>query len=245
MEILTIRPYQLLCLICSFEKSDSGPVDEKLKEIFEKIQEFPERPVMLNCNAGDVFAYQDPGTEEDTKEGIEFNRRRDLEILHKIDLMPGAILPARIILFRIFNTIKSVSNICGYGNITSKKWSGCEKAKKGYYEKVLQNILIGNSSCDRDFYNILKEGKYSIINERKEEELNKEKKKSLKEMYKVGEISIRPHILLCAVEQYADGLRLPYGNDNLPEMLEHIIKIPTTKIKMFQGADWMMCAPCP
>lgn len=64
-------------------------------------------------------------------------------------------------------------------------------------------------------------------------------------MYRADGISVRLHILLCAVEQYADGLRPPFKNDNLPEMLQHIIKNPTVKIKMAQAADWMICAPCP
>ena len=245
VEILKIRPYQLLCLICSFGEDDCGPTDEKLKGILKKIREFPSRPIMLHCNAGDVFSYQDPGVEDDTIKGSEFDRLRDLEILHKLDLMPGAILPARLILFRIFEKIKTISGICGYEEITSNKWIGCEKAKKGYYKKAIQNVLPGNPDCYRDFYKLLKKGKCSIILERKEEELDEEKKKSLEEMFKAEEISVRPHILLCAVEQYAEGLKPPFENDNLPEMMQYIIKNPNIKIKLVQGADWMICAPCP
>ena len=245
MEMLKIRPYQLLCMICSFGERDFMTADEGLREILGNIREFPSRPIMLNCNAGDVFVYQDPGIKDDTIEGSEFNRRRDLEILHKLDLMPGTILPARIILFRIFDKIKTVSNICGYEETNSNEWRGCEKAKKGCYEKAIQNVLAGNPNCSRDFYRLLKEGKSSIIIERKEEELDKEKKESLEQVSKSEEISVRPHILLCAVEQYAQGLRPPYENDNLPEMLQHIIRHPDLKIKLAQAADWMMCAPCP
>ena len=64
-------------------------------------------------------------------------------------------------------------------------------------------------------------------------------------MFKAEEISVRPHILLCAVEQYAEGLNPPFENDNLPEMIQHIIKNPGQKIKLVKGADWMICAPCP
>ena len=200
---------------------------------------------MLNCNAGDIFSYQDPGIEDDTIKGSEFNRSRDLEILHKLDLMPGAILPARLILFRIFDRIKNVTEICGYKEINSDKWIGCEKAKNGYYKKAIQNVLIGNRDCYRDFYKDIKKGKRSIIIEKKEEELDIEKKKSLEAMFQAKEISVRPHILLCAVEQYAEGIKPPFENDNLPEMLQHIIKNPNLNIKLVQGADWMMCAPCP
>jgi hypothetical protein len=126
MDILKIRPYQLLCLICSFGENSCGPQDEKLKQILEKIREFPSRPLMLHCNAGDMFSYQDPGAEDDTIKGSDFDRLRDLEILHKLDLMPGAILPARLLLFRIFEKIRTSGGICGYEDVTSGKWIGCE-----------------------------------------------------------------------------------------------------------------------
>jgi len=249
MEILKVRPYQLLCLICSFgENGCGGPTDQKLKGLLEKIREFPLRPIMLHCNAGDVFSYQDPGVEEDTGEGSEFNRARDLEILHKLDLMPGAILPARLILFRIFDKILTVSGICGHTGKTSREWVGCKKAQKGYYEKAIRNILVGNPDWNTGatgFYKLLKEKKCSIIIERKEAEYAEEKKKSVAEMLRAEEISVRPHILLCAVEQYAEGVRPPFEYDNLPEMIQHIIKNPELRIKLVPGADWMMCAPCP
>ncbi len=245
MDILKVRPYQLLCLICSFGEDSCGPQDEKLKQIFEKIREIPTRPIMVVCNAGDMFSYQDPGVTDDTIKGSDFDRLRDLEILHKLDLMPGAILPARLLLFRVFEQIRSSEGICGYEDSASGEWTGCKKAQSGCYEKALQNVIAGNPDCYRDFYKLLSQGKRSIIIERKEEELDEEKKKSIEEMFKAEEISVRPHILLCAVEQYAEGLNPPFENDNLPEMMQHIIKNPEQKIKLVKGADWMICAPCP
>jgi hypothetical protein len=245
VDILKIRPYQLMCLICSFGENSSGPQDERSKQILEKIREFPSRPIMLVCNAGDMFSYQDPGDKDDTVKGSDFDRLRDLEILHKLDLMPGAILPARLLLFRIFEQIRTSEEICGYEDATSGKWVGCKKAENKSYEKALQEVVAGNPDCYRDFYKLLGQGKRSIIIERKEEELDREKVKSLDKMFKAKEISVRPHILLCAVEQFAEGLNPPFENDNLPEMIQHIIKNPEQKIKLVQGADWMICAPCP
>jgi hypothetical protein len=245
VEILKVRPYQLMCLICAFGNNSFGAGDEKIEQILEKIREFPSRPVMLVCNAGDMFSYQDPGDKEDTIKGSDFDRLRDLEILHKLDLMPGAILPARLLLFRIFEQIRTSEGICGYEDGTSGKWVGCKKAQNKSYEKALQEVVAGNPDCYRDFYKLLSQGKRSIIIERKEEVLDEEKKKSLQEMFDAEEISVRPHILLCAVEQFAEGLNPPFENDNLPEMIQHIIKNPEQKIKLVQGADWMICAPCP
>jgi len=73
-----------------------------------------------------------------------------------------------------------------------------------------------------------------------------EKERSLKALYAAEEVTIRPHILLCAVCQYGAGTRPPYKEDNLPELLELVLtRKPDLRIKMARGADWMMCAPCP
>jgi len=245
VDLIKIRPYQLLCLVCSFGENEYGPSDKKIKKLLGKIRKFPLTPIMLQCNAGDIFYYQDPGFKDDTIKGSEYDRMRDLEILHKLDLMPGAILPVKLLFFRIFEQIKTVSGICGYKENGLDKWIGCKKAKKGYYEKAIQDFLPGNPDCFRDFYKHLKNGKKSIIPEKPEAELDEEKKRSLKEMYNADEIRVRPHILICAVEQYAEGLRPPFENDNLPEMLQYIIKNPDKRIKLVHGADWMICAPCP
>lgn len=244
MEIMKVRPYQLMCLVCAFGENGRGPEDGKLKLLLDKIRESPSRPLMLVCNAGEVFSYQDPGFAEDTFLGSEFDRLRDMEILHRLDLMPGAILPAKVILFRIFDQIKSVEGVCGYRETTSDAWSGCPKAGKGYYENAIQNVLVGNPHWDRDYYKVLPQRTCSIITERTEAELAEEKKNSLGVMYQAQEIRVRPHILLCAVEQYADGIRPPFESDNLPEMIQHIIKNPHLSITLAEGPDWMMCAPC-
>ena len=73
-----------------------------------------------------------------------------------------------------------------------------------------------------------------------------EKEQSLKAMYSATEITIRPHILMCAVCQYGGGTRPPFEADNLPEFLEMILtEKPDISVKMAKQADWMMCAPCP
>ncbi|MBS7611378.1 hypothetical protein KEJ27_04120 [Candidatus Bathyarchaeota archaeon] len=227
-EILTLRPYKLLCLVCQIGEEGFTAREEKIKEILQTIRERPDIPIMLRCNAGDVFSYQDPGVDDDTPEGAEFNVKRDLEILQRMDLPPGCILPARIILHRVFERIPSVSEICTYDAVTSQEWKGCAKAKMGCYEKGRQK------------------GIDAIIPPRSREEMRREKERSLEALYSAKEVTIRPHILMCAVCQYGGGVRPPYEPDNLPELLEMVLtKKPDIPIKLVRGADWMICAPCP
>jgi hypothetical protein len=224
---LEVRPYQLLCLTCSVGEGNEEPKDAKLKIIFKEIRKNPDIPVTLRCNMGGVFSYQDCGSKDDSPEGFEFNLKRDLDILRKIDMSPGITMPARIILYRIWDRIKSVSGICGYDEITSDAWKGCEKAKSGFYEKGHEK------------------GVEILITPRNKEEMKLEKEKSLEVMYKSKVIKVRPHLLLCAVCQYGGGIRPPFKEDNLPEMLQFLIKNPDIKIKLVPKSDWMICAPCP
>jgi hypothetical protein len=225
---LKLRPYQLLCLVCSIEGDDSGKRGERLKLVRDTIRENPDVPMTLVCNAGDVYCYQDPGTEEDTPEGRDYNRKRDLDVLTILDLEPGCTLPARALLLTLLRRIPTVAGICAYGAVTSDGWKGCPKAASGNYEK-------GH-----------KKGITALIPPRPETEMQEEKKKSIETLTRAKEVTIRPHILLCAVCQYGGGLRPPYAADNLPELLDLILtKKPDLPIKMARSADWMMCAPCP
>ena len=63
------------------------------------IRRNPDFPITLVCNAGDVFAYQDPGPADDRDGSAEFNRMRDLEILQRLDLPRAS--PCRHALFCI------------------------------------------------------------------------------------------------------------------------------------------------
>lgn len=227
-QFLTLRPYQVLCVICSMGEGDNSSQKEIYRKIVDAVRENPDMPITLRCNAGDVYVYQDTGMADDTPEGADFNRKRDLDILQKLDLAPGSTIPARTLFMSVLKTINTVSGICGYDTVTSDAWRGCPKAKSGNYER----------GCEK--------GIAELISPRSEEEMAMEKERSLQALYSADEVTIRPHILLCAVCQYGGGTRPPLKADNLPELIEMILTSkPDIPIKMTPQADWMMCAPCP
>ena len=224
-----MRPYQVLCAVCSLGEEGGGPESEKSRAILDAVRRCPDMPITLRCNVGDVFVYQDPGTEDDTPEGAEYNRRRDLEILLRLNFMPGATVPARVLFNRVLDRIAAVSDLCGYEAVTADPWQGCPKAKAGRYERAREK------------------GIDAIIAPRDEDEMARDKEESLAAMYRARTtgIRVRPHILVCAVCQYGGGTRPPFKPDNLPELIQLILKEPDTLITMAEAADWMMCAPCP
>lgn len=224
---MTLRPYQLLCAVCSVGGGQACVQNEKTEHILALVRNNPDMPITLRCNAGAAFVYQDPGTADDTPQSAEFNIKRDIEILYKLNLFPGCTLPARIIFNRLLDTIEEVSGICGFSSATSDSWKGCPKAASGNYEK-------GRAK-----------GIEAIVPARDKDEMTKAKAESLEAMYAAEAISVRPHILLCSLCQYGDGTRPPFDPDNLPELIQLILKKPDTQITLAPYADWMMCAPCP
>jgi hypothetical protein len=244
---VSLRPHQLLCAICSIGEGGAAEEDGRIKAIREN----PDIPVTLVCNAGDIFAFQDPGPADDMPGGPGFNRKLDLEILQRLDLNPGATLTARIIQHRIWDRIESLSGICDLGEETSHAWKSCPKSGAGFYEKGREiSLKYAVPSCgsqvnfsETDLPNA-KASRVLIIPRTREERME-EKRKALEAMNRAEAIPMRPHLLLCAVCQYGGGARPPYDTDNLPEMIQFILKNHDAKIKMADGADWMMCAPCP
>jgi len=242
---IALRPYRLLCAMCSIGEGTAITGDTD----FKAIRENPDVPVTLVCNAGDVFAFQDLGKDVDSHASEEFTRKRDLEILQRIDLPPGVTLPARIILHRIWDRIDSLSGICDPGDTTSARCKGCPKSSSGFYEKGREASLrysVPDCGSQLDFSEADLPGAANVlIVPRTREERAEAKRKSLEAMYKAEAIAVRPHILLCAVCQYGGGTRPPFENDNLPEMLQYVIENPEARIRFAEAADWMMCAPCP
>jgi len=236
---LTLRPYQLLCTVCSLGEEGKAPAKqyEKAKQIREAVRKNPNRPVTLACHAGALYAYQDSGTQEDTPESDEFNRKRDLDVLQVLGFAPGCTLPARALFSTLLKGVSTVSGICGYSTVTGDAWKGCPLATSGNYERGYEKAI------KEAWYSPLSE---ALVTLRTEEEMAREKKKSLEALRSARVVTTRPHILVCAVCQYGDGLRPPYKEDNLPELLDLILnRNPDIPIRMAPGADWMMCAPCP
>lgn len=191
------------------------------------IRKDPGRPLMLVCNAEKVWTYQDPGRGLDTPESPEFHQKRDLEILYRLNLFPGAILPARILFHRLWDQIENLEGLCVFSSETAPAWTGWPRTRVAAYRRGWQR------------------GVAVLLRPRPVGELRREKHLSVAVVERSGVVAVRPHILLCSVCQYGAGVRPPYPEDNLPELIQRMLRDPTLQLRQVPHADWMMCAPFP
>jgi hypothetical protein len=227
--VRSVRPYQLACLFCRAGAAGKlHPSQERVAGLAEAIRQEPDQPLMLRCNLGDVCAYQNCGTTEDSAEGADFNRKRDADLLQWLDLTPGSVLPARLLLKRLLFRLSSVSGVCGYERVTGPAWQGCSKAFSGDYERGRERGIT------------------AIIPARSPAEMAAEKESSIRALGQGRPIPLRPHLLTCAVCQYGGGTRPPYPEDNLPELLQAALAPDCSlDVELVPGATWAVCASCP
>lgn len=225
---LVIRPFHLLCLWCSQAGRIPEPYEAVVTQAADAIRQRPDLPLTLRCLADDVYAYQD--LPPDAAGSVEFQRKRDLDVLQRLDLPPGATLPARTLLHRARKAITASAGLCGHEPPVPPAWHGCPLAFSGQLERGLATDLT------------------ALIPARPADELAREKAASVAAMQASPELTIRPHVMMCAVCNYGNnqGIPRPLAADNIVEFIEIIRQRPdTTRIRMASGADWMVCAPCP
>lgn len=224
----TIRPYQLMCLVCR-QASGFGnePRDRKLKKILAAIRKNPDQPITLRCRVEGTYDFQNPGNEDDTPEGELFNLKRDLDIIQRLGLTPGATHPARDLLRRLFKNITMAKGFCGYETATSAAWRGCSLATSGQYEKA---IAVGLTA---------------IIPPRDPKKKERAKKESVEAMYRAGILEIRPHHLMCMTCFHKGRKALaPIAEDNLFEAIDIIRKNPEIPVRLVKANVCMLCPPC-
>ena len=224
---LEVRPYQLMCIVCRIGEGKADDLeDARLNEILGRVREHPGTPITLRCNADSAYRYQSPGRDEDTPEGALFNDKRDLDIVQKLGLVPGATRPALEIFHMLFEHIPAAEGICGYGTVTGEAWRGCPRASNGHYE-------AGHLK-----------GLNAVIPPRPQEEKVRVKEASAQAIYDAEGLSIRPHHLMCMACFHAGkSERSPIVEDNLFEAIDAIWRNPDIPVTLTSGCC-MICPPC-
>lgn len=238
---LTLRPVHLLCLFCRQAGDIPAPQQELTNQAADAIRQRPDLPLTLRCLAQDVYAYQDVDVDdwesacegcdsEETQPSVEFQRKRDLDILQRLDLTPGTTLPARTLLHRVRKAFTTTIGLCAHEHCSDVAWQGCPQACSGQFEQAI--------AADPA----------ALVPPRCPEECARDKAASVAVMREAKQLRIRPHVMMCAVCNYGQnaGEARPLAADNIVEFIEIIRERPDdVDVVMAPGADWMICAPCP
>ena len=147
-----IRPHHLMCIACWYaagEGANSPRPEDTLVEIHARMLQDPEVLVTLvegTCDACDCCDGFDPATTRCVHGGgLIRDYKKDLDMLQRLGLMPGATLPARECVALMFEHIHSTTEICGYGDgvARSEEWSVCggPEGNRGYEKSREMGML--------------------------------------------------------------------------------------------------------
>jgi hypothetical protein len=150
--VLHVRPHHFMCMACWYAGGE-GPVTQRaedtLWELWQRIRREPDVPVVLvegcceACYCCD--GYHPPSTRCVHGGGLIRDYKKDLDVLQKLGLQPGATMPAREFLDLLFSRIKTTTEVCGYGEGTARsdEWLVCGGGEgSGGYEKTRETGLL-------------------------------------------------------------------------------------------------------
>lgn len=125
---LYIRPLHVLCLLCRPTR-DALLIEDNLIEMMRKMDAEPDIPVTLTegcCQACDPCNEYHAGEHLCYHTHIK-NSLRDLLVLERLGLPPGATLKAKDLYKRVYERIGSLKEICGWrdGSDTGPLWAPC------------------------------------------------------------------------------------------------------------------------
>ncbi|MGQ9554230.1 MAG: hypothetical protein ACUVWR_08975 [Anaerolineae bacterium] len=224
--VLDLRPYQLMQIVAAIGAGKEDCGSERLNQVVKAIREKAYTPVRLRANVSSIYAFQNPGHDEDTPGGPLVNSKRDLDILQRLGLTPGAVMPAIDLFDLLMMAIPKADAITGYGQRGSEDWpASAEDAAN--YEKGVAKGLAG------------------IFRLRSEEEMARVKQESAEAIYQAEGLRLRPHHVMCMTCFYGANMdnMAPIKEDNLYEAIIAIQRNPDIPITLIQG-PCMICPPC-
>lgn len=141
---LCLRPHHLMCITCFYGGGATGPIQvDNLWEPLARIKQDPQ--VKITLVEGDCMVCPPcPGYDHRSGACIRVcglkDRRKDLDTLQLLDLLPGDTLPARDLFARYIERIPHVRAVCDFGEGQIPEWLSCGGSFSGNYEKGLARI---------------------------------------------------------------------------------------------------------
>jgi hypothetical protein len=224
--LLTIRPYQLLSTVCVLGGVKCPLMEAgKAAEVLDKVRTDPTTTIRLESNVDEIPHFTSLGPTDhaspDTQDVL--NRKRDLDVLQRLGLVPGDTRRARYLYELLFSCIGTTDNICSYN---TAGWQGCSLAHSGAYEKVQV------------------QGWKAVVYNRSDQECEEYRQRNVELIKNNNGLFVRPHHLMCLSCWYGDGKELSARpNDSIFEIWQRIRNEPDISITLVEGTC-MACDCC-
>jgi len=220
---ITVRPHHLLCTVCIRGGNNCPLLDQQTaRSILERVKQDPTVTIRLESDADEIPHYKtltDDACANLDREAF-FNRKRDLDVLQRLGLLPGGTLRARYLYTLLFERIETPNGICRY---ETTGWEGCRLATSGAYESIR------------------KRGWQEIVYVRTPEEKASWRRRNVKDIQCGPRLYVRPHHLMCLCCSYDGGRGMkPRPEDTLYEMTLRIRSQPDVPITLVDGT----CQAC-
>ena len=224
--VIVMQARQLLGTICVLGGADCPLIEkEKVKDILSKMKASPTVTIRLESEADEIphfTALSDEDYANIDRDGV-MNRKRDLDLLQRLGLVPGDTRRSRYLIELLFKKIETPCGICAFD---TSGWEGCTQARSGAYESVREK------------------GWQAVVYKRTQKSKTDDRKRSAERIEKDGRLFVRPHHLMCLSCMVGAGREGEFRpNDTLAEVYERIKKDPAAQITLVEG-DCEMCFCC-
>ncbi|MHB8996191.1 MAG: hypothetical protein ACYC63_13175 [Armatimonadota bacterium] len=145
-ERLYLRPHHLMCIMCYYGGEQDKPLEiDNLWEPILRMRENPE--IEITLVEGDCMVCP-PCHAYDPRSGACIticglrDRRKDLDTIRLLDLLPGTTMKARDLYRLYIERIPHATDVCYYteAETTIPEWAPCGSSKSGRYEKGLARV---------------------------------------------------------------------------------------------------------
>lgn len=220
---VTMRARHLLCTVCALGGAECPLLErEKAREILDQVKSDPTVAIRLVSDADAIPHYGTLGPDGYAQGDAEdvFNRKRDLDVLQRLGLVPGSIRRARYLYELLFERIQTPDGICSFD---TPGWEGCALARSGAYESVREKGWQAVAYC------------------RSGQEMQEHRERNIERIENDDRLFMRPHHLMCLACWYAAGENdAPRPNDTLYEILVRLRHQPDVPITLVEGC----CEAC-
>jgi len=220
---ITMRAHHLLSTVCILGGADCPLLDgENAARILETVKANPTATVRLVSPAEEVphFTRLPRAGCACTDSQEVLNRKRDLDVLQRLGLLPGDVRRARYLYTLLFDRIETPLGICAYD---TPGWEGCPLASSGAYERVRAK------------------GWTAVVYCRSPEEMAEYRRRNAECLATGDRLYLRPHHLMCLACWYGGtGGESPRPNDTLYEVHQRIRRQPDVPIVLVEGC----CQAC-